>query len=74
MLKTFKYRLFPSRTQARLLDQTLETCRRWWNTCLAERKTAYAERKESTPALALPLVAGASVGKYAVLATRIIRR
>ncbi len=47
MLKTFKYRLYPSRSQERLLEQTLETCRRWYNTCLAERKTAWEERRES---------------------------
>jgi len=54
MFKSFKYRLFPSRAQERLLSQTLETCRRWYNTCLEERKTAWEERRES-------------VGKYAQL-------
>ncbi len=54
MLKAFKYRLYPSRAQERLLEQTLETCRRWYNTCLEERKTAWEERKES-------------IGKYAQL-------
>ena len=47
MLKTFKYRLYPSRTQERLLEQTLETCRRWYNICLEERQTAWEERCES---------------------------
>ncbi len=47
MLTTFKYRLYPSRTQRRLLEQTLETCRRWYNDCLAERKTAWEDRRES---------------------------
>lgn len=47
MLKAFKFRLYPSRSQVRLLEQTLETCRRWYNTCLAERKTAWEERHES---------------------------
>jgi putative transposase len=47
MLKAFKYRLYPSRAQDRLLAQTLETCRRWYNTCLAERKTAWEEHRES---------------------------
>jgi putative transposase len=46
IFKTFRYRLFPSRTQKRLLSQTLETCRHWYNTCLAERKTAWDERRE----------------------------
>ncbi|MBI4790399.1 MAG: helix-turn-helix domain-containing protein [Chloroflexi bacterium] len=30
----------PSRNQFRLLAQTLETCRRWYNAGLAERKAA----------------------------------
>ena len=47
MFKAFKYRLYPSRTQERLLERTLETCRRWYNTCLEERKTAWEERRES---------------------------
>lgn len=41
MLVTFKYRLYPSKNQERLLHQTLETCRRWYNACLAERKEAW---------------------------------
>lgn len=44
--KAFLYRLYPSCTQARLLDATLETCRLFYNDCLAERKTAYGERGE----------------------------
>jgi putative transposase len=54
VFKTFKYRLFPSHTQERLLAQTLETCRRWYNACLAERQTAWEARRES-------------IGKYAQL-------
>jgi putative transposase len=45
--KAFLYRLYPSRSQARLLDATLETCRFFYNDCLAERKTAYDERGET---------------------------
>lgn len=47
MLKTFTYRLYPSKPQARLLDSTLETCRRWYNQCLAERRdrTSSAARR-----------------------------
>jgi len=45
--KAFLYRLYPSRPQARLLDATLETCRHFYNDCLAERKTAYEERGET---------------------------
>ena len=47
ILKTFKYRLYPSKAQRRLLEQTLETCREWYNTCLAERKTAWETEKRS---------------------------
>ncbi len=45
--KAFRYRLYPSRPQARLLDATLETCRFFYNDCLAQRKTAYQERGET---------------------------
>jgi putative transposase len=55
MLKTFVYRLYPSKPQARLLDRTLETCRHWYNQCLAERRDAYQQH-------------GESVGKYQQLA------
>lgn len=47
MLKTYKYKLYPSKAQSLLLEQTLETCRRWYNTCLAERKDAYENEKRS---------------------------
>lgn len=47
MLKAYKYRLYPSQAQQLLLEQTLETCRRWYNTCLAERKDAYEIEKRS---------------------------
>jgi putative transposase len=47
MLKAYKYRLYPSKAQQRLLEQTLETCRGWYNTCLAERKAAYEKEKRS---------------------------
>ena len=45
--KAFLYRLYPTRSQERLLDATLETCRFFYNDCLAERKTAYQERGET---------------------------
>jgi putative transposase len=47
ILKTNKYRLYPSKAQSHWLDQTVETCRRWYNTCLAERKTAWETEKRS---------------------------
>jgi putative transposase len=48
------YRLYPSKAQRKRLESIQETARRWYNACLAERKTAYEERRES-------------VGKYAQL-------
>ena len=39
--KTFKYRLYPSKAQARQLSKTVELCRQWYNACLEERKTVY---------------------------------
>jgi putative transposase len=48
------YRLYPSTAQRKRLESIRETARRWYNTCLAERKTAYEERQES-------------IGKYAQL-------
>ena len=47
MIKAYKYRLYPSKAQQDLLAQTLETCRRWYNICLAERKEAYENEKRS---------------------------
>jgi putative transposase len=45
--KTFKYRLYPTKAQEARLNATLETCRRWYNACLEERRNAYQERGES---------------------------
>jgi len=45
--KTFKYPLYPSPAQAGLLEETLETCRRWYNTCLAERKNTWEQEHRS---------------------------
>ncbi len=47
LVKTYKYRLYPTKSQNRLLHQTIETCRRWYNTCLAERKAAWEIEKRS---------------------------
>jgi putative transposase len=38
MLKSFQYRLYPTKRQERLLETTLETCRRFYNACLAAPK------------------------------------
>ena len=47
LLKTYKYRLYPSKAQGRLLEQTVETCRHWYNACLAERKTVWENEHRS---------------------------
>ncbi|MGD0611198.1 MAG: helix-turn-helix domain-containing protein [Anaerolineales bacterium] len=47
ILKTFKYRLYPTKAQEERLDQTLETCRGWYNTCLAERKAAWENEQRT---------------------------
>jgi len=47
MLKAFQYRLYPTKSQARLFESTLETCRRFYNDCLAERKEAYEQEKRT---------------------------
>ncbi len=47
MQVTYRYRLYPTKSQKRLLEATVETCRRWYNACLEERKSAWGERKES---------------------------
>ena len=46
MLKTFQYRLYPTKRQIRWLTEQLEECRWLWNTLLAERKQAWEERQE----------------------------
>jgi putative transposase len=40
-VKAFVYRLYPSKAQETLLEETRETCCRFYNDCLAERKQAY---------------------------------
>ncbi len=47
MRKTFRYRLYPSKQQQRLLEQQLEECRWLYNHLLAERRAAWEERQES---------------------------
>ena len=41
ILRTYPYRLYPSKTQCHGLAQTVETCRIWNNPCLEERQTAW---------------------------------
>ncbi|MGB4622063.1 MAG: helix-turn-helix domain-containing protein, partial [Candidatus Methanoculleus thermohydrogenotrophicum] len=43
MLKTYRYRLYPSKSQVTLLEQTLEICRWVYNDTLALRKNAWEQ-------------------------------
>lgn len=47
MRKTFKYRLYPTKGQLRILNQVLEDCRWVYNQTLAMRKDAWEQRQES---------------------------
>jgi putative transposase len=47
MRKTFKYRLYPTTRQQRLLDQQIEECRWLYNELLAARRDAWQERQAS---------------------------
>ena len=47
MLKSFNYRLYPTKHQQRLLSEQLEELRWLWNSLLAERKQAWEERQET---------------------------
>jgi putative transposase len=40
-MRTYLYRLFPSKPQRARLESVLETARRFYNDCLGERKAAY---------------------------------
>jgi len=54
-MKTFVYRLYPTKTQERRLSETLDVCRNWYNACLAERRDVYEAE-------------GRTVGKFEQLA------
>ena len=43
MIKTYKYRLYPTRKQTEKLEWTLETCRVLYNSCLVDRNRHYKE-------------------------------
>lgn len=47
MRRAFKFRIYPNRNQLRELGITLETHRRLYNSCLAQRKDAYEANKTS---------------------------
>src|SRR5260221_1746341 len=46
LMKTFQYRLYPTKEQQRLLTRQVAECRWLGNTLLAERKQAWEERRE----------------------------
>ena len=43
----YQFRLYPTASQEADLRETLETCRRFYNDCLAERKAAYETEKRT---------------------------
>ena len=47
MRKTMKYRLYPTKHQQHLLDETLDTCRQVYNQTLAHRKEAWEQRQDT---------------------------
>jgi len=47
MLKTFKYRIYPTKKQIRIMNQWLEECRWRFNHFLAERKEAWEKEQRS---------------------------
>jgi putative transposase len=46
-VKTFQYRIYPTKKQERALEQGLDECRWLYSYFLEERKTAWEERQES---------------------------
>ncbi len=47
MIRSFKYRLYPTRKQELVLKQTLTTCRYLYNNALSERINTYKETRKS---------------------------
>lgn len=47
MIRTYVYRLYPSKPQERLMFQTLETCRLFYNSLLEERRDAWQNEQRS---------------------------
>lgn len=44
-MKTFKFRLYPTKRQSKLLNSQLETCRKVYNKCLEYKKEEYLNKK-----------------------------
>lgn len=47
VIRNYKFRLYPNKEQERKLLRWLETCRRIYNTALAQRKEAWEKEKRS---------------------------
>jgi len=47
MIKSYKFRIFPSKKQIRILNQHLEECRWLYNYCIEERREAWKKNKMS---------------------------
>jgi putative transposase len=47
MDRVYAYRLYPSLAQEKLLLSTIETCRRFYNALLAERRDAWTHEQRS---------------------------
>jgi len=47
MIRTYVYRLYPSKSQGRLMFQMLETCRLFYNSLLEERRGAWQNEQRS---------------------------
>lgn len=60
MLKTFKYRIYPTKKQIREMEQWLEECRWLFNHFLAERKESWEQEQKNsnyhTQATSLPIL------------------
>jgi putative transposase len=50
MMRTYQYRLYPTSQQERIMNETIETCRRLYNESLGERSTdwdvGFCEQKQ----------------------------
>src|SRR5258706_16132506 len=46
-IKSFKYRLYPTPAQEKLLSQALDVCRHWYNMCVEDRKLAWELERRS---------------------------
>jgi putative transposase len=47
MITSYKYRIYPNQKQVAILLEQFETCRRLWNSCLAERKYTWKNQYKS---------------------------